>query len=139
MKALARMGFLGFIGVVTVTSAGCSRGVANASAPLTIEVRMHFSKFVPGALTVPAGRPVRFVVHNDDFLDHEFIIGDAAVQARHESGTEPHHGARPTEIDVPAGSTATTVVTFERRAGLSYACHVPGHFAYGMVGTLTVR
>jgi uncharacterized cupredoxin-like copper-binding protein len=138
MKPLVRMGFLGLIVAAMVTSAGCSRGVA-ASAPLTIDVRMHFSKFVPGALTVPAGRPIRFVVHNDDFLDHEFIVGDAALQARHESGTEPHHGARPTEIDVPAGSTVTTVVTFERRAGLSYACHVPGHFAYGMVGSLTVR
>jgi uncharacterized cupredoxin-like copper-binding protein len=136
---LRRMGFLAAAGLAAAASAGCSGSVADASRPLTIDVRMHFSKFVPASLSVPAGRPVRFVVHNDDFLDHEFIVGDAAMQARHEAGTEPHHGARPTEIDVPAGATVTTVVTFERRSGLSYACHVPGHFAYGMVGTLTVR
>ncbi|MEP7054199.1 MAG: plastocyanin/azurin family copper-binding protein [Actinomycetota bacterium] len=139
MNALQRMGFLAAAGIALAASSGCSRGIADASTPLTIDVRMHFSKFLPGSLTVPAGRPIRFVVHNDDFLDHEFIVGDADMQARHEAGTEPHHGARPTEIDVPAGETVSTVVTFERRAGLSYACHAPGHFAYGMFGALTVR
>jgi uncharacterized cupredoxin-like copper-binding protein len=139
VKRLVRMGFAAVAGSALLASAGCSPGAASAISPLTVDVRMHFSKFVPATVTVPAGRPIRFVVHNDDFIDHEFIVGDDALQIRHEAGTEPNHGARPTEVDVPAGESVTTVITFTRRAGLTYACHVPGHFAYGMKGTLTVR
>lgn len=124
-------------GLVAVT--GCSPGAALAAEPLTIDVHLKYSQFVPAALTVPAGRPVRFVLHNDDFIDHEFIVGDGAVQRAHETGTEEDHGATPTEVDVPAGESVATVVTFKRgSSGLRYACHVPGHYAYAMVGTLTL-
>lgn len=125
-------------GLVAVT--GCSPGAALAAEPVTIDVHLKYSKFVPAALTVPAGRPVRFVLHNDDVIDHEFIVGDAAVQRVHETGTEMTHGGTPTEVDVPAGESVATVVTFKRgSSGLSFACHVPGHYAYAMVGTLTLR
>jgi uncharacterized cupredoxin-like copper-binding protein len=100
---------------------------------------MHYSRFEPGRIEVPAGTPVTFVIRNDDFIDHEFIVGDDGVQARHEAGTEPAHGARPEEVDVPAGTTVRTTVTFARTGNLVYACHAPGHFAYGMKGALTVR
>lgn len=126
-------------GGLLAAAAGCSPGAASAAAPLTVDVHMRFSKFVPSTLTVPEDREVRFVIHNDDFIDHEFIVGDAAVQQRHEYGTEPHHGELPTEVDVPAGETVTTIVKFPRRAELPYACHLPGHYAYGMTGTLRVR
>jgi uncharacterized cupredoxin-like copper-binding protein len=118
---------------------GCSAGAA-AVPPraLVVDVRLHYSKFEPATLSVPAGRPVRFVLHNEDFLDHEFLVGDEAMQQRHELGTEPHHGARPTEVDVPANGTTSTTITFDRPGRLIYACHVPGHYRYGMVGTLTV-
>lgn len=117
--------------------AGCSK--ASAADTRTVDVGMHFSKFVPAQITVPSGKPIRFVIHNDDFIDHEFIVGDAEVQRRHETGTEPSHGARPTEVDVPAGTTVETVVTFPTSTTLIYACHAPGHLAYGMSGVLTVR
>ena len=126
-------------GLALVASAGCSAGAANAAAPLTVEVGIHFSKFLPGSLEVPAGRSIRFVLHNDDFIDHEFIVGDDALQARHEAGGESRHNSRPTEVEVPAGATVSTLVTFARAARLTYACHAPGHFAYGMSGQLTVR
>jgi uncharacterized cupredoxin-like copper-binding protein len=32
----------------------------------------------------------------------------------------------------------TTTITFDEAGGLDYICHLPGHEAYGMVGTLTV-
>ena len=118
---------------------GCSAGAAEpVLKPIDVEVRLRYSKFEPAALEVPAGRPVRFVLHNEDFLDHEFMVGDDAMQKAHETGTEPSHGARPTEVDVPGLETVTTTVTFDRPGRLTYACHVPGHFRYGMVGTLTV-
>ena len=50
--------------------------------------------------------PVTFVLRNDDPIDHEWIVGDAAVHERHRTGTEPVHAARPTEVRIPAGTTA---------------------------------
>jgi uncharacterized cupredoxin-like copper-binding protein len=132
-----RVGALASVGALL--AGGCSAGAAAAPPrPIEIEVRLRYSKFEPAALSVPAGRPVRFVLRNEDFLDHEFLVGDDVMQKAHETGTEPAHGARPTEVDVPGGETVTTTIAFERAGRLTYACQVPGHFRYGMVGTLTV-
>jgi uncharacterized cupredoxin-like copper-binding protein len=80
------------------------------------------------------------VVRNTDPIDHEFILGDEAVQQLHERGADAHHDA-PGQVSVPAGTERTTTVTLNwTGAGrLEYACHLPGHYAYGMRGVLVVR
>lgn len=110
-----------------------------AAGPLTVEIRIRHSRYEPSSLTVPIGRPIRFVFHNEDPIEHEWIVGDAQVHKVHRSGTEGHHGERPTEVSVPALGTVTTTVTFPASGSLLYVCHLPGHEAYGMVGTLTIR
>ena len=82
---------------------------------------------------------MRFVIRNYDPIDHEWIVGDAAVHALHRTGTEMHHGARPTEVSIAAFQTVETVVTFPARGSLLFICHLPGHEQYGMVGTLDIR
>jgi len=77
-------------------------------------------------------------VRNQDPIAHELIVGDKRVQRIHELGTERHHGAKPGEISVPAGATSTTTYTFDRPGRLYFACHLPGHYAYGMRGTIDV-
>lgn len=120
-----------------VVAIGAGRGAAETS-DRTIEIDIHFSHFTPDALTVPVGVPIRFILVNTDPIDHEWIVGDAAVHERHRTGTEPTHGARPTEQSIPAGRTVETVVTFEVPGTLTYVCHLPRHEAYGMVGTIVV-
>lgn len=44
----------------------------------------------------------------------------------------------PTEVSVPAGTAAATTVTFNEPGTFLFVCHLPGHEAYGMVGTLRV-
>jgi uncharacterized cupredoxin-like copper-binding protein len=113
--------------------------VASAAAgPVTVEFRIRYSHYEPSTVTVPAGRPVTFVIRNDDPIDHEWIVGDAALHARHRTGTEPYHASRPTEISIDALTTKRTTITFAAPATLQYICHLPGHEAYGMVGTLVV-
>jgi uncharacterized cupredoxin-like copper-binding protein len=107
--------------------------------PGRVEIRMRYSRFEPAVVTVPAGRPVTFVLRNDDPIDHEWLIGDADMHARHRTGTEPHHASLPTEVSVPAMSTTVTVVTFDGPLSWQFICHLPGHEAYGMVGLLTSR
>ncbi|MCU1462843.1 MAG: hypothetical protein JWO37_2918 [Acidimicrobiales bacterium] len=104
--------------------------------PVTVQLRIHHSHFQPDVLALPSGALVRFVVTNNDPIDHELIVGDDATQNRHEFGTDAHHDA-PGEVSVPSGATRTTEVTV--RTGFEYACHLPGHYAYGMKGTIRLR
>ena len=92
----------------------------------------------PRSSTSGAGQHVTFVLRNDDPIDHEWILGDDAVQARHRTGTEPVHGARPSEQTIPAESEVRTTITFDAPGTLQYICHLPGHEAYGMVGTVVI-
>jgi uncharacterized cupredoxin-like copper-binding protein len=102
-----------------------------------VEIVMRYSRFDPGRIQVHPGETVRFVLRNEDPIDHEFIVGDAGVQLAHERGTEAHHPPRPGEISVPAGTTWVTTVTFpERSEQILFGCHLPGHYRYGMVGTI---
>jgi len=107
---------------------------ATGTPEYTIDIR--YSHFDPSELSVPVGVPVTIVLRNRDPIDHEWILGDAAVHERHRTGTEPVHAARPTEITVPAGETRRTTIVIDKAGSLQYICHLPGHEAYGMVGLL---
>lgn len=103
-------------------------------------------KFTPDNLTIREGETIAFVVTNTGSIPHEFVIGDEAVQTEHEQemadGTEEEMdemGDKPYAIDVPPHETVTLVYTFDDPGTLLYGCHVPGHYAAGMVGTITVE
>jgi uncharacterized cupredoxin-like copper-binding protein len=117
---------------VLAAAAACSPGVR------TVEVTIEHSRFDPAIIEASPGETVRFVIRNLDPIDHEFILGDRAVQDRHESGTEPHHGAIPGEVSVAAGAQAVTTYAFPGGGTLQFGCHLPGHWAYGMRGTVQV-
>ncbi|MEP6757990.1 MAG: plastocyanin/azurin family copper-binding protein [Actinomycetota bacterium] len=106
----------------------------------TVAVTIHFSQFDLASLQVAPGETVRFVVTNADPIDHEFLVGDAKMQWVHEKGTEAAHGARPGEISVPAGTTVETMFTFPLAPapGWEFACHLPGHYDFGMHGPISL-
>jgi uncharacterized cupredoxin-like copper-binding protein len=125
-------------GAGIAAASGTPTDVGDGTGPLVVRIRIHFSRFEPGAIEVDPGQTVRLVVENTDPIDHEFIVGDERVQLAHEAGTEAHHAPRPGEISVPAEQTVVTTVTFPGRAGsLLFGCHLPGHYAYGMRGTIS--
>jgi uncharacterized cupredoxin-like copper-binding protein len=102
------------------------------------EIDIHFSHFTPTEVVATAGVPITITLVNTDPIDHEWLVGDEAFHQRHRTGTEAHHGARPTEVSIPAGATMTTTVSFAQPGEYKYICHLPGHEAYGMVGVLRV-
>jgi uncharacterized cupredoxin-like copper-binding protein len=120
----------GVVGVLLLTLA------AGSAQPEHITIGFRYSHFEPNTVMVPSGVPVTITLRNDDPIDHEWIIGPAAVHEIHRHGTEAIHNQRPTEISVPALSTRVTTITFEGRADLAYICHLPGHEEYGMTGVL---
>ena len=134
-RAIAGLGFGVAIAVLTGILAGV---VARTHDPIVVAITIHYSHYEPASVTVPVGQPVTFVITNEDPIDHEWIVGDAASHERHRTGTEPVHGARPTEISIPARSEKRTTVTFAAAGSLQFICHLPGHEAYGMVGTVTI-
>jgi uncharacterized cupredoxin-like copper-binding protein len=128
---------LAAVGATACGTASADPGSAEAVLR-TVNVTIHYSHFDPSSFSFPPGTTVRFVVRNTDPIDHEFIVGDQAVQEAHESGTEAYHPPRPGEMTVPAGSTRATIVTFARPGSLIFGCHLPGHYAYGMHGVIRV-
>ncbi len=126
--------------LLMLAGSGCAGAKATAAAAASsVTVTMRYSRFTPDRVTVPRGTPVRFVLRNDDPIDHEFIVGDAAVHERHASGTEPEHGDRETERSVPAQSVVETTITFDESGSFLFVCHLPGHQAHGMQGRIDVR
>jgi uncharacterized cupredoxin-like copper-binding protein len=119
--------------LVAVALSGC-----NEKANTTRTVGIHFSRFEQETITVKAGTPITFTLRNDDPIAHEWIVGTDAVHERHRTGTEPFHDQIPSEVTIPALSTRKTVLTFNDQGEYRFICHLPGHEAYGMAGTLRV-
>jgi uncharacterized cupredoxin-like copper-binding protein len=124
--------------VLAVTIVGVGLGARVVAGPATVEIDIRYSHYEPASLTVPTGVPIRFVLRNDDPIDHEWIVGTAAVHAFHRTSDELLHTGLPTEVSIPAMSTVTTTITFRTPDRLQYICHLPGHEAYGMTGWLTI-
>jgi uncharacterized cupredoxin-like copper-binding protein len=116
---------------------------ADARGPLgpglvTVDVGIRHSHFSFSILRVQPGTLVEFHVHNDDPIAHEFIVGDARVHLRHERGKEAAHPPVPGEVSVSALDVGATFYRFDSPGRYEFACHLPGHLAYGMRGWVVV-
>jgi uncharacterized cupredoxin-like copper-binding protein len=129
--------------------AGDDAAPANQGSPdgiRTIEVTaLDELTFEPAAIDVEAGETVRFVVTNEGAAVHDFYVGTEDEQMAHEaemgdSGMGMDHGADPEAdaLTLQAGETAELTVTFDKPGNVLFACHQPGHYDGGMVGTITV-
>jgi uncharacterized cupredoxin-like copper-binding protein len=129
------------LGVALVAASAAAIGVPAAVGEEreTVHLSIHNSRFDKKVITIPAGREVTFVVRNRDPIIHELIVGPEAVQLRHETGNEPRHGAKPGEVTLMPGATASTTYVARGSEPITFACHVAGHYAYGMHGVVRVR
>jgi uncharacterized cupredoxin-like copper-binding protein len=98
----------------------------------------------PDSIDLRVGETVTFRVHNVGEAEHEFVLGDEAMQDTHEaemqamaSDSAMMHD-EPNAISVKPGETVELTWTFTTPTGLVYGCHLPGHYAAGMRGELTV-
>ena len=143
MRLLSRVGLAAATALVTVGAATAVAGDGEAAPPLgpdpvTVVVNFEHSAIQPPALRVRQGTVVRFVVVNNDPINHELIVGPPEVHDRHRNGTERQHGAEPGEVSVPALQRAVTSYTFDTPGTVEMACHLPGHYDYGMRGEVEV-
>jgi len=123
---------------VSVVAALLLSACGNDASANEATIEIHFSHFEPEIVTAVVGEPITITLQNDDPIEHEWLVGDAAFHERHRTGTEPFHFEIPTEVTLRAFTTRVTTVTFDEPGDYLYICHLPGHEAYGMVGTLRV-
>ena len=143
VSAIVAAGIMLGSGVTAVGYAVADDGRPTKTAPLgpgtvTVVIDIEHSRFLPRSLRVVAGTEVRFVVSNDDPISHEFIVGPPDVHRRHENGTEPKHDPKPGEISLGPDEQAVTTYVFDQAGIVEMACHLPGHYAYGMHGEIQV-
>lgn len=107
----------------------------------TIELDAQDIRFSTTQLAIKPGSTVRFVVRNTGQLPHEFVLGPATEQQEHAKemqGMMPDMvHADPNAVSVAPGETKELIWQFSKKPQqLEFACHVPGHFEAGMVGTI---
>jgi uncharacterized cupredoxin-like copper-binding protein len=129
------------------------------TTPVRVVMNDRF-RYRPSSIIVRAGRRVTFAVTNAGKLPHEFILGDRATQLDHERqmqavpaggedmdmdahthGTADDAMAHHTHgagLTVPPGQTRRLTWTFHDPGVVLYGCHVLGHWAAGMRGTILV-
>jgi len=127
----------------SVTDAASMTSAAVETRPVTRTISVTATdtlRFTPDQINVRAGETVAFEITNLGALPHEFFIGTPAEQQAHEA--EMTSGSammdEPNAANVPAGGTARLVYSFDQPGTLEYGCHVPGHYAAGMRGTITI-
>ena len=126
------------MGLALAAFAASACAQAQGATPTQVGIRIHYSRFAPNRIEVPANVPVTFTIVNDDPIDHEWLIGDSAFHNRHRTGTESAHSDRPDEVSTPPMSLRTTTLTLAPGT-YTFICHFPGHEAYGMVGVLVAK
>jgi uncharacterized cupredoxin-like copper-binding protein len=129
-------------GVAASPSPAASAGAASASAAAQrIEVKLTDAlKMDPAEMSVKAGQPVTFVVTNAGAIDHEFYLGDEAMQADQEKMMQAGQMAHDTAegISLMPGETKELTYTFDTAGQTIAGCHVTGHYAAGMKATITI-
>jgi uncharacterized cupredoxin-like copper-binding protein len=105
---------------------------------VTVELGIDHSLFTTGTIRVYEGTRVRFVLDNGDPIGHELIVGGPDIHAAHAAGTHASHGSIAGEVSVTPNARAITTFRFDDPGPVEFACHLPGHYEYGMHGTIEV-
>lgn len=103
-------------------------------------------RYDPAVIEIQAGETIRFVVQNPTKLDHDFTIGDEMAQMHHEEemarfyedGGMMHGHDESNAVLLRPGETKMLVMTFDAAGELIIGCHIPGHYAAGMHGLITI-
>lgn len=115
-------------------------------ADRVVEVSMTDLAFTPSVVDVVAGETIRFVVHNDGAIVHEFRLSNAhRIEEHLASGHDDHgeggghHGDTDVVLQLEAGDAGEVTVTFPEDVTFftEIACLIPGHYEAGMKGTVT--
>lgn len=129
--------------VTTPAASSTTTTPANTTPVKSVAMVMTDYKFAPDNVTVAAGK-IPITQKNAGGVEHEFVIlkTDKAADSFPVEGSqidEDKAGTNVGEIeDVQPGKSKTK--SFDLKPGkYVYVCNLPGHYAGGMYGSLTVK
>lgn len=91
--------------------------------------------FAPDKVSVKPGQQVQFVLTNYGNVDHSFVIG---TDGQPKEQTIQGEKAEPNARLVPAASQSQLLWRFSKPGRFEFASLLPGQYAAGMKGTITV-
>ncbi len=161
--AIARLGVIGFMAAASLTlppvltTTGAAHeghdgdyaagepGDAKAAAR-TIEITMLDAdgklRLEPASIEVTQGEQIKFIIHNDGALDHEFVLSTKAENLEHAEMMKKLPNmvhTDPNQLRLAPKTTAELLWKFTKAGEFEYACLIPGHHEAGMWGTLIVK
>lgn len=101
-------------------------------------------RFDPDRVTVAVDETITFRVTNPGNLPHDFTLADEHGQEEHEAEMAEMAGSGTMMMDEPngfvvqPGETKELTWHFDEEGEILIGCHQPGHYAAGMLATVTV-
>jgi len=150
LTALALTAALGAAPIMATAHEGehFSAGVPGNPKKLarTIEVSMREGGgkmlFVPDKIQVRKGEQIRFVIHNEGMLRHEFMLATVADNNKHAALMKKYPDMEhddPNAKSAEPGKTVEIIWHFTKAGTFEFACLIPGHREAGMHGTVRVK
>lgn len=150
MKSRYILASLGLAATFGLTACGGTGGNANvAQSPAAVEVQADPSgalAFQQTTLETSAGQPVSVNFGNPAPLPHNWVLVQPGQEQAVVDATVAKNGEAAGVPGVIAGSAVlnangkeTVAVPAQSAGAYPYICTVPGHYAAGMKGTLTVK
>jgi uncharacterized cupredoxin-like copper-binding protein len=109
---------------------------------VTMEERDGNMLYVPDHVEARKGETIKFVIHNNGELDHEFVLATAKENLKHaramEINPEMEHDD-PNARRIGPRQTSEIIWKFTEPGQFEYACLIPGHRDAGMLGIVEVN
>jgi uncharacterized cupredoxin-like copper-binding protein len=98
--------------------------------------------FVPDRLELKKGEQVKFVLRNNGYIEHEFVLATAAENLKHAEAMKKNPDMEhddPNAKRVQSKKSDELVWKFTKAGEFEYGCLIPGHREAGMVGVVIVK
>ena len=108
----------------------------------TVEVEMSEMAFQPSRIEVKQGEQIRFVIRNAGYEDHEFLLATTKENLKHAEIMKKHPHMEhddPNGVRLAPKKSAEILWKFTKPGTFEYACLIPDHREFGMVGKVTVK
>jgi len=121
-------------------SAGEPGDPKKPSREVIVEMGDRFYK--PKTVEVKRGEQVRFVLRNDGYEDHEFLLATPAENLKHAEAMRKNPGmehAEPNGLQLAPKKSGEIVWKFTMAGTFEFSCLIEGHREDGMTGTVVVK
>ena len=125
-------------------SAGEPGDPKQSSRTIKISMREGEGKmqYVPDRVEVRKGEQVRFVVTNEGFLAHEFVLASIKDNLKHAELMKKYPDMEhddPNSKTVQPHTSVEILWRFGKPGEFEFACLIPGHREAGMLGKVVVK